>query len=312
MNSVIKILPSQYDISPLLEQFRDAMAKSGESVPESWVDERVNSIASGQEFCLGIVDADELLGILQYSYSGTRANAIISWSDREAGREDLVLLIREYVNSTPPGMRLRISGVHPGVPQELMESVASGFSFVLNRRFEMTLELGKRYEITPPGGFEFSPLLQHNEREMASLDMQAFQGTVDEHLFAETEEENRQLMKSLLSGDFGPVVSDASLYITAEQKPAGMIAVTDLGSDGFIADIAILQEFRKRGLGKYLVLNAANKCMELKKRRLALWVSEKNTPAYSLYTSLGFQKTREGLYYMMDRRTAPVPANASP
>jgi len=300
MKSVLNILPPQYDIAPLLEKFRDAVSQSGEHVPDSWVDERLKSIAAGQEYCLGVV-GDKLQGILVYGITGSKTYGFIAWGEGKAGREDLLLLIKEYIDRAPQTTELRISGVHPGVESELLGSVAAGFNFSFKRRYEMGLQLKERKEMQKPEGFEFKPILEFTDSVLSSLDMKAYEGTVDEHLIAETEEENRVLMKSLLSGDYGPVIADASLCALRDKMPVGMIAVTDLGDDAFVADIAVLKEYRGTGLGKYLLCNAIDRCIDLKKKRLTLWVSEGNVPALSLYNSLGFERIREGDYYFLRR-----------
>ncbi len=91
------------------------------------------------------------------------------------------------------------------------------------------------------------------------------------------------------------------LAATVDENLAGYLAMSlalgddDLLSIGEIANVAVTQKFRRRGIGSALLMAAANHPgMKL----LQLEVRESNTPARAMYERLGFKVdgVRRGFY----------------
>lgn len=61
-------------------------------------------------------------------------------------------------------------------------------------------------------------------------------------------------------------------------------------SSGFIYDIFVKEEFRRKGIGKTLTKKAESYCRERGYSRISLMVSEHNQPALKLYAAMGFKK----------------------
>ncbi len=67
-----------------------------------------------------------------------------------------------------------------------------------------------------------------------------------------------------------------------------------------IMDIAVLQEYRNKGIGTFILTGLIN-TSEIRGKKLNIHV-EYNNPALSLYQRLGFKKTDDtGVYYFMER-----------
>ena len=299
MMQVIDTTTSEFDIRPFVEEYSSAVRAFGESISPTWVDDKIGSIANGQEFCIGAVEEGALKGILSYGFRDMRGDAFVTWGAGEADREGLLLLIREYVNRSPREFKLRISGLHPNIRQELMSTVSESLGFVTRSRFEMVCPLGEASSLPDePINYTTSSIINYDETVLSRLDWEAFSGTTDQKLFFDTEEQNRKMLKSLLSGDYGPVISDASMCVLLDDRPEAMIAVTDVGESAFIADIAVSSRLRGKGVGRYLLTNALKAAGRLKKDKMVLWVSDDNAPAISLYKSMGFTVSRTGVYHL--------------
>jgi ribosomal protein S18 acetylase RimI-like enzyme len=94
---------------------------------------------------------------------------------------------------------------------------------------------------------------------------------------------------------------DASYdVIVLDGRPAGRLYV-DRGADEILVmDIALLPEFRNRGIGSELLRNLIDEA-DATGRTLAIHV-EVNNPARSLYDRLGFRPVGEhGVYVLMER-----------
>lgn len=71
---------------------------------------------------------------------------------------------------------------------------------------------------------------------------------------------------------------------------AGLLSLrTKKGSDAFIFGVAVLPEFRKKGLGKYMMDFSEKRAKEAKKKFMALAVLNSNEPAVNLYKKLGYK-----------------------
>lgn len=301
MMQIADVTPDRFNIRIFLESYSAEVREFGESVPPTWVDDKLSGIATGQEFCIGATEGDELKGILVYSYKERRGYSFVCWETGEVDREGLLLLIREFANRSPQGTKLRISGLHPHIDPALMSSVSEGLGFLTRRRFEMTAPIdGQLDGIETSIQYPTASITKFDDISLSKLDWLAYQGTVDATLLFDNEEENRKLLKSLLEGDYGPVIADASLCVLKEGKPSAMIAVTDIGDAAFVADIVVSPEIRGQGIATYLMVNAMRISRRLKKERMVLWVSEGNDNAMSLYKSLGFVLSRTGIYYLKD------------
>ena len=91
--------------------------------------------------------------------------------------------------------------------------------------------------------------------------------------------------------------------IMVDEQPAGRILVLREADAFRLVDIALLAEYRNRGVGTHLLRNLI---AESDKAALPLRLQVlKSNPAQHLYQRLGFTQTGEdGLYYQMERKPA--------
>ncbi len=73
-------------------------------------------------------------------------------------------------------------------------------------------------------------------------------------------------------------------------KRAGLLSLaTNRGTVAFIYGIAVLQEFRRKGLGRYMMDFSEKRAKEIKKKFVALAVLGSNEPAINLYKKLDYK-----------------------
>jgi ribosomal protein S18 acetylase RimI-like enzyme len=163
---------------------------------------------------------------------------------------------------------------------------------VYYRRFRLGVGLSElpKADVLPQGytceSFQPAHLFQH-----ATLLNLAFAGELDSLLFPEYAELTScivLLQKISASPRFLP---GASLLMLHGGVPVGFIQTLIHTRDTvIIQNIAILPGHRRRGLGRWLLLqsahNLANSCFS----QLILDVTARNTAALKMYFSLGFQK----------------------
>jgi ribosomal protein S18 acetylase RimI-like enzyme len=95
--------------------------------------------------------------------------------------------------------------------------------------------------------------------------------------------------------------SDAQyLVILLEGEPVGRIYIHRRSKEIEVIDIALLPEYRRRGIGSALLRQVAQEADETR-RDTTLYV-EQNNPAFELYSRLGFVREDEhGVYFFMRR-----------
>jgi ribosomal protein S18 acetylase RimI-like enzyme len=87
--------------------------------------------------------------------------------------------------------------------------------------------------------------------------------------------------------------------IELEGEPIGRLYVDRRKEEIRVIDIALLPEYRSRGLGSELMKNILNEAL-LKQLPVRIHV-EQNNPARRLYDRLGFQQIEEnGIYHLME------------
>jgi ribosomal protein S18 acetylase RimI-like enzyme len=63
-------------------------------------------------------------------------------------------------------------------------------------------------------------------------------------------------------------------------------------AEGYITDVAVLSEYRRRGVAQAMLARAEEEARIRRKRYVALYVSAKNTGAIALYRQFGFTQRR--------------------
>lgn len=80
------------------------------------------------------------------------------------------------------------------------------------------------------------------------------------------------------------------LVLLDNENIIGYIGLELLVDHADITGIAVLSEYRKKGLASYLLNTAIEKCREMNLDNIFLEVRTSNLPAINLYEKLGFEK----------------------
>jgi ribosomal protein S18 acetylase RimI-like enzyme len=82
-------------------------------------------------------------------------------------------------------------------------------------------------------------------------------------------------------------------------KKAGMLSLrTNRYSEAFIYGIGVEEEFRKKGIGKFMMNFSEERARKLRKKFIALAVTTTNTPAIELYKKTGYSFLGEGTTFL--------------
>ncbi len=85
-------------------------------------------------------------------------------------------------------------------------------------------------------------------------------------------------------------ISAENYFCYHNGKRAGLLSLrTKKGNEAFIFGVAVLPEFRKRDLGKYMMDFSEERAKETKKKFIVLAVLKSNEPAINLYKKLDYK-----------------------
>ncbi len=89
---------------------------------------------------------------------------------------------------------------------------------------------------------------------------------------------------------------DGWIAALLQDKFVGFAIAIREGRDGLIAEVGVISQFRRRGIGTFLSIKALEKLKERGFKQAFLGVDVQNTAAISLYEKLGFQKVPWEIY----------------
>jgi ribosomal protein S18 acetylase RimI-like enzyme len=111
---------------------------------------------------------------------------------------------------------------------------------------------------------------------------------------------------------FSPAARDALHGFVWEQdgQPVGMVNISREGvtDDWVITNVAVLPQYRRRGIARALVEAALGLARQHHAKRVLLDVIAGNTPAYDLYASMGFEHFSTSVTL---RHAAPTPVSTA-
>ena len=90
----------------------------------------------------------------------------------------------------------------------------------------------------------------------------------------------------------GEMTKENSVFLMAfeDEKPVGYVGLSVVLDEGYMGNLAVLCDYRRRGIGKALMDELLEECIKLDLAFATLEVRESNTPAVKLYKGLGFEE----------------------
>lgn len=100
------------------------------------------------------------------------------------------------------------------------------------------------------------------------------------------------------------IASDSAIVVATfleedgQEKIVGVLVASKTTVESDVYMVAVREEYKRQGIGQQLFHYFISYCQEAGLETIFLEVRESNTPAYNLYTSLGFQEIgRRRSYY---------------
>jgi len=157
-----------------------------------------------------------------------------------------------------------------------------------------TLESG---EGLLPQGFTLRPLVAVSNDEIYGCYYETFMASGDSRFLDQTDEQRRGNFEVFFSRS-ERIEEDASLLLYYGEQIVGFIIIIFIKEGGFINGIGIHPDFRRRGLGKALMLSSMKRAAKNGMKTMILEVDIDNYRAINLYRRVGFKKTQGSISHV--------------
>lgn len=135
------------------------------------------------------------------------------------------------------------------------------------------------------------PVRPDDAPALSALMLDAYRGTVDDG--GEGPEEALSEIQKLLSGGYGPFDHHASNVAERDARLVSATLVTRYDGAPMIAFSLTAKDWQRRGLARAGLCLAMQRLQQAGESRVNLAVTAANTPALTLYQSLGFVRIQQ-------------------
>ena len=306
-------------LQELVQLVRRELAVRRESPSGEWVEEVAADLRAGRKPGWYLPTA-EGGGLAFYSEQASEAFGHVHVDmgpEAEARALALANVLLDHLREPIRSIDIGWTGMPPDGERRVAERLAArpGSTVIARQAVERALTAADGQELgATPGGLTLVPLTDVTVDALASLDQRAYVGTVDELLVGPRLEDHRRVIESLLVGNLGPFLGEASAALlapgpphlvgalfTAEQSPRHAVFLN------FMVDPAD----RGRGYGRYLLHWGLRALRALGYDSVHLWVTDANVPARTLYEETGFRPVASATIYRWERPVSAPQAHAS-
>lgn len=275
-----------------------------------WVEKILGELRSGAMLGSIVVSEGRPRGIAAWATGGPLgANVHVLFLDGSAASPAGYAELLAEVSRRSGGIGFsagRLSGVSRSDEAELMERLGFG----RYGRSEMKRSTVPGPEAPDPGSpGAVRPIAPDDEPALSRLHRTAYHGRFDRYLFQEEIDEERDCAREihqLLHGRWGPLEPHGSLVLELGGALVADVLAVERPEGVLIADVAVEPAYQGQRLGRRILLASLRGLATQPARAVYLNVTEGNTRAIRLYTSLGFARSLGPSEDWYNRAVIPV------
>lgn len=283
------------DIDLLIDRFKEQTP-----VPENFAEQIKESVRKDRACILGYFSEDgSLQGVSFFGKISKRISFAFADGDLDVEKELVSSLFDEF--------KTEFSYMTTGGPWITDEIEAHLFSlgFEEFRRAHRTLlkaDLEALEEPILPEGMQFEVYTSESKEEIAELMFIGNDGHIDQDVFPDffgSKEDCQRLIDNIEASRYGEYRESSSWILRDNRKAIGACFMTIRnGEAGYIPDIVIDPDYRRRGLGKAIQVHSMKRQIESEPllTKIDLDVTLSNNARF-LYDSLGFETVNEYTMY---------------
>jgi ribosomal protein S18 acetylase RimI-like enzyme len=306
------------DLEELLQLVRRDLLLREESPSGSWIDESVQELRSGARpgWYLPLSGGG---GIAFYRRRGPHGYGHVHAGPGATGGERAYSLATTLLDALPADLAsidLGFTGLSDAEERKLVARLAKrpGSTVIERSAMERPLSAADADAAPePPRGLVRVAVRDVTLEALADLDFRAFRGTTDELLIGGGPAEYLRSIESLLSGQLGRFLDEASTALLEGEPPrlVGALFTAERNTRRAIfLDLMTDPERRRRGFGRFLLAWGLRALWALGYQSVRLWVTESNVAARRLYESMGFVPGTRATIYRWDRVSSSPQAHS--
>jgi ribosomal protein S18 acetylase RimI-like enzyme len=293
----------------LVQLVRRELVQRDEAPSGAWVEATANDLSRGDRWG-AYYPAAEGGGLAFRSDRGNDSFGHVHVGRSDSAAERAQLLAEALLDSIPPAVTtvsVGFTGLTVDEEARALGALARRPGSTVIRRFAMDRALGPEDGTAidaPPTGVRTVPIRDITLDALADLDWRAFEGSVDALLIGRDVREYRRVLQSILDGESGRFLDEASTALYRADPPALLSALLTCEKSARRAsflDFMVDPATRRSGYGRYLLRWGFRALRALGYEQVRLWVSESNVAARRLYDSAGFSVTLAAAIYRWDR-----------
>jgi len=299
------------ELEELLQEARRALAEREDAPSGDWVLETARDLASGAKPGWYLPGG----GVAFYARRGPSAfghvHATGARPPDAAGQ-----LADAVLDGLPPDVASINFGFSGLTAEDERRVVARllrrpGGRSIGRRAMEHSLSAAdERFPPALPRGVREVPVGDVTVDALTDLDVRSFRGSPDELLIGANPTEYRYVIETILAGQLGRFVDEAStaLIESAPVRLVGAVLTVEQSVHrAILVDLLVDPEHRRRGLGRYLLAWALRALRGLGYETARLWVTDDNTPALTLYAAFDFRPVAAATIYRWERAAGAQP-----
>jgi ribosomal protein S18 acetylase RimI-like enzyme len=262
----------------------------------------------------GLADGSVVGAVLRSEMGDVQGLALWRWDDEarhfagvhvlaltaDAAGESVDALLDHVWQSLLADPALHMIGVRVRGESPIVRDALARRNTVTFGRWMMVCDLfsWESRDLTPPPGYRLVQWEESHQRQAEVVAVLSLVGSVDEVVVPDVQDGRiGETLRQIREGSYpsiGPWIEAASLVALDESGAVvGYIATVDMGTMGFVADIGVHPDHRRKGLGRLLVARSMAALQAQTYPMIGLAVTDRN-PAVRLYKQLGFQVMQRG------------------
>ncbi|MFW9963331.1 MAG: GNAT family N-acetyltransferase [Candidatus Sifarchaeia archaeon] len=266
-----------------------------------------NSIETGLRYVLGAYDENNKpLGLLIHDPKFNRISLIFANSDFSVEKELFDKMFGEF-SEISPTITFDSGYPIPWISLEFSEyAISSGF--MKHDRCFMMLQRPKSMDHHDlPDNFHLIPFSESEIEDVTKMVFQSVDGSIDQNLFPfvyESFDTTLRFHQQIIAGDFGIHKPSYSWILKKGDDCIGACFMTTSEEHiGHLMHLAIAPDFRRRGLGKNLLLHSLHNLFTIEPNlvKVDLTVTLSN-PVRNLYVSIGFKRVNDMSTFVWKKR----------
>ncbi len=180
-----------------------------------------------------------------------------------------------------------------GITASIEDAYLGAFEVLGFRRAFSRMRMEASTRSYPLSALRLKPPEEGEVPKLAHFFREVYEGHMEQSfgMHVGSEDDFGRLVTAILRGETGRFMPEASFVVLDGERLTGAVLVTHWMEGPLVAELGVVPDWRRRGVGRALLSAASTRLAALGEARWALYVTVGNNAAISLYRAFGFEQT---------------------